>query len=79
MKNKQKKPELFQRLGLNRINLRIFLGGIIAIILGYVSLVLGDTNDVWSLTVGPILLVLGYVVLIPLALAYRRNKTLSKK
>jgi general stress protein CsbA len=79
MKNKQKKPELFERLGLNRINFQIFLAGIITIILGYVSLALGDTNDVWSLTVGPILLVLGYVVLLPLALAYRRNKSLPEK
>ncbi|MDD3806900.1 MAG: hypothetical protein PHE86_02525 [Candidatus Marinimicrobia bacterium] len=79
MKNTRKKPELFERMGLTKRNLHIFIAGIISIILGYISLALGDTYDVWSLTVGPILLVLGYVVLIPLALAYRPKRKIPEK
>lgn len=79
MKNKRKKPEIFQRMGLTRLNLQIFVGGIICIVLGYISLAIGKTNDIWSLSIGPILLVLGYVVLLPLALAYRHKSELPEK
>lgn len=75
MKNERKRPEIFERMGLTRKNLFIFAAGIISILLGYFSLAIGKTNDVWSLTIGPILLVLGYVVLLPIALAYKDKKS----
>lgn len=79
MKNERKKPEIFQRMGLTRLNLKIFAAGIISIFLGYISLAIGKTNDIWSLSIGPILLVFGYVVLLPLALAYRHKSEIPKK
>ncbi|HAE87532.1 TPA: hypothetical protein DCG86_05865 [Candidatus Marinimicrobia bacterium] len=66
-------------MGLTRKNLYFFAAGIISILLGYFSLAIGETNDVWSLTIGPILLVLGYVVLLPIALAYKDKSHLPEK
>ena len=80
MKNTHNIPELFQRLGLTRANVKIFLAGLIFIVLGYISLSIGDKNSIWSLTIGPVMLVIGYVVLLPLALAYKpKNKSLLMK
>ena len=79
MKNERKKPEIIERMGLTRKNLAIFTAGIVSIILGYLFLATGKTNDVWSLTVGPVLLVLGYVVLLPIALAFTDKRHLPGK
>lgn len=49
-------------LQFTRTNLWFALGGIAAIVLGYVLLAQG------SVTLAPVLLVLGYVVLLPLAI-----------
>jgi len=56
----------FQRLDLGRKNWILFGAGLAAIILGFVLLSQGD------ITLAPILLVVGYVVLIPWALVARR-------
>jgi len=80
MKNAHNIPELFQRLGLSGTNAKFFIAGLICIVLGYIFLAIGDKNSVWSLTIGPVMLVIGYVVLLPLALAYKpKNKSLLMK
>ena len=71
MKNKKDDNRLLIRMGMTRENLYIFFAGIISIILGYLALAAGDTYDTLSLTVGPVLLVLGYVVILPLSIMYR--------
>jgi hypothetical protein len=45
-----------------RFNWKIFWGGVVSIVAGFTLLGLGD------ITVAPILLVLGYCILVPLAL-----------
>jgi hypothetical protein len=76
-KKKKKKKELEQKviikrslrveeiLSFNKKNYALFAAAIISIILGYLSLSKG------SVTLAPILLVLGYVVLIPLAIIFK--------
>lgn len=49
--------------------------GILIIILGYISLSKGPANSFWSLTLAPILLVLGYCVIIPISIIYKERKT----
>jgi len=47
----------------------IFLGiGLVIILLGYLALMQGPVNSFWSLTLAPILLVLGYCVIIPIGI-----------
>ena len=52
----------------------LWLGvGLATIILGYISLAQGPVNSFWSLTLAPILLVIGYCVLIPIGLLLKNK------
>ena len=51
-----------------RKNLKLYYGAVLVIILGYMFLSIGDANSVTSLTIGPIVLVTGYLVAMPIAL-----------
>ncbi len=52
----------------------LWLGiGLAVIILGYVALGQGPVNSFWSLTLAPILLVLGYCVLIPVGILLKNK------
>lgn len=61
-------------LPFNSKNYIIFGIGIFIIIIGYIALSRGPWDSFWSLTLAPILLVLGYCVIIPLAILYRKKK-----
>jgi hypothetical protein len=52
-------------LPFTKMNYYIFAAGLLAIVLGYFTLSQGD------ITLAPILLVLGYCVIIPIAILYR--------
>ncbi len=75
-KKKQAKDlQLFEGWTFNNKNYLIFGSGVLLIILGYIIMALGDVNSFQSLTLAPIILFFGYVILIPLALIYRdKNK-----
>ncbi len=55
-------------------NLYLFIASIAVIVLGYIALSRGPWNSFLSLTVAPILLVLGYCVMIPLSILYRKRE-----
>ncbi len=55
-------------------NYIIFAVGVLLIGVGYIVMAGGETTSVQSLTVAPILLFLGYIVVIPAALIYRDKK-----
>ena len=55
-------------LPLSRTNYLLFLIGLVVIVLGYVALSRPPASNFWSLTVAPILLVVGYCVIIPIAI-----------
>ena len=56
-------------------NYKLFGIGILIIILGYISLSKGPADSFWSLTLAPILLVIGYCVIIPIAIIYKKRKS----
>ena len=60
-------------------NYQMFGIGILIIILGYISLSKGPADSFWSLTLAPILLVLGYCVIIPIAIIYKNKKRENNK
>lgn len=67
---KSRKDELFP---FGRENYLILLAGVAVIVVGYLALS-GDTVEGFlPLTVAPILLVLGYCVIIPVGIMYRRK------
>ncbi len=55
-------------------NYQVFAAGILVIILGYFALAQPPANSFMSLTLAPILLVLGYCVIIPVAILYQKKK-----
>lgn len=55
-------------------NYYIFFIGLATILIGYLCMAAGDLNGPVSLTLSPILLSLGYLVIIPLAILYRKKE-----
>jgi hypothetical protein len=64
-------------LSLDATNLRIFLIGLATVGVGYFLLSRGPYNSFSSLTLAPIVLLVGYLVLIPYAIL-RRGKRSSQ-
>ena len=58
----------------DRLNYRLFLAGIGVIILGYIAMMQGPWNSFLSLHLAPMLLLIGYCVLIPIAILKRSVK-----
>ena len=52
-------------------NYWMFLTGLIFIIVGYILMINGEVYSFQSLTLAPILLFLGYIIIIPAALIFR--------
>lgn len=49
-------------------NVKLYYAAVAVVILGYIFLAIGDANSFTSLTLGPVVLVIGYLVAIPVAL-----------
>ena len=62
------KTKVSQLWGLSKLNYLIFVFGLILIFFGYIIMAAGEVNSFQSLTLAPIFLFLGYIVLIPLSL-----------
>ena len=60
-------------LPFTKINFEILGAGILSIILGYVALSQDPWNGTMPLVVAPILLMLGYCVLIPVGILFRKK------
>ena len=73
-KNKSKHKAFIDHLTLKSTNYIIFGIGIITIIIGYLIMASGDTNSFRSLSLAPIVLLIGYLIIIPLAIMYRKNE-----
>ena len=56
-----------------RKNYVLFGIGVFVIILGYLIMYLGEVNSFQSLTLSPILLLIGYLIIIPYAILHRNN------
>ncbi len=69
-KTRKKTKETIQ---FGRENYIIFLIGILVIVLGYIFLAQGPADSFWSLTLAPILLVISYCIIIPIAIIYRKK------
>lgn len=65
-----------EALPFTSLNYQIFCAGLLLIILGYIALAQPPANSFMSLTVAPILLILGYCVVIPFAIMYQKKESL---
>ena len=53
------------------INYLLFLIGVITIITGYIIMYIGETESFQSVRLSPIILVIGYCVIIPISILYK--------
>ena len=60
-------------------NLKLYYAAVGVIVLGYIILSIGKANSFTSLTLGPVVLVIGYLIAIPIALLTGVKKTYSSK
>ena len=72
-KNKNSNVSLFEGWAFGKTNYIIFTVGLFSLILGYYLMASGSVNSFQSLTLSPILLFLGYIIIIPMALVYREK------
>jgi uncharacterized protein with PQ loop repeat len=56
-------------------NYYILIAGIAVIVIGYILMELGGAYDSLSLVISPIILVIGYCVIIPFSIFYRKKNT----
>ena len=82
LKGEKMQKKNVKKVDLSR-NLKLYYMAIGVIILGYIFLAIGDADSFTSITLGPIILVLGYIVAVPIALLsgvlQKKNENESKK
>ena len=60
--------------GFSKLNYLVFTFGLISIFIGYIVMATGEVNSFQSLTIAPIFLFIGYIILIPISLIIERRK-----
>ena len=68
---------LFESWSLSKINFILFGIGLTLIILGYILMGKGEVYSFQSLTLAPIMLFIGYIIVIPASLIYRGKNSLE--
>ncbi len=67
------KKRITDRLNLNKTNYILLTIAIVVIIIGYIVMQYGG-DDLGDKTISPIILTVGYIVLVPLALFYKKRE-----
>lgn len=79
-KARSKKKKLKEReLPFTRQNYLIFGAGILLILVGYFALAQGPYDSFASLSIAPVLLVIGYCIVLPFAIMYRGKAKAAEK
>jgi len=76
-KTKKRKPITRKKrksLPFTRKNYQIFGIGILILIIGYIFLSIGPEDSFFTRTLGPVILVIGYCIVIPLSILYREKR-----
>ena len=68
---------LFESWSLSKINYILFGIGLTLIILGYILMGKDEVYSFQSLTLAPIMLFIGYIIVIPASLIYRDKNSLE--
>ncbi len=72
--NTQEKQTFIENLTLSTTNYILFGIGVLLIILGYFVMAKGEVYSFQSLSVAPIILLFGYLVVIPASILYKKKK-----
>ena len=66
---------LFKSWSFGKINYKLFGIGLLTVILGFVLMATGETESIQSIRISPIILIIGYCILIPAAILVKpKNK-----
>ena len=66
---------LFHSWSFGKINYQLFGIGLLVIICGYIIMAMGDTESFQSVKLSPVILIIGYCVIIPAAILVKpKNK-----
>ena len=66
---------LFHSWSFGKINYQLFGIGLLVIIFGYIIMAMGDTESFQSVKLSPVILIVGYCVIIPAAILVKpKNK-----
>ena len=68
------KNKLFSSLSFTNINYILFGVSLVVIFFGYILMYTGDTNSMQSIRISPIILVIGYCILLPISIMYRSKE-----
>jgi len=60
--------KLFESLNLKMKNYIVFGSGVFTIILGYILMSIGEHDGILSSKISPIILIIGYCILIPISI-----------
>lgn len=71
----KKKSVRIDSLSLEKVNYQILAAGAVVIIAGYIALSAQPWDNPIALTLAPILLVLGYLVIVPIGILYKKKGT----
>lgn len=74
MQQNKKYTKLFDSWDLSKTNYLIFIIGIFTILIGYILMWSGETTSFQSVKLSPIILVIGYCVIIPVSIMYKSDK-----
>jgi hypothetical protein len=72
-KSTKKRTSLERHLPLGRTNYILMVTGIVIIIIGYACMLEGSVDGILPIYIAPVLLILGYCVVIPVALLYKKS------
>ncbi len=72
-KNSDSNTSLFESWDFSTTNYILFGIGLALIIVGYFVMAAGEVNSFQSLTIAPIMLFAGYIIVIPAGLIYREK------
>ena len=72
-----KKSMLFDSWDFKKNNYKIFLVGLACIFLGYIVMATGSVNSFQSIDLAPTLLFVGYIIIIPFSLYYRKKSEID--
>jgi len=65
---------LFHSWSFGKINYQLFGIGLFVIILGYIVMATGETESLQSIKIAPLILIIGYCILIPAAILIKPKK-----
>ena len=74
MQRSKKYTKLFESWDFSATNYLIFGIGVLTISIGYLLMWTGETTSFQSVKLSPVVLVIGYCIIIPISIMYKSNK-----